>query len=128
MDDRTCCKPLRHGRARAPRPSILRAALVLVAALATPTPAAAQGSDTDPRMLQGFPMAVLCTHAGTSDLYYLGQIREDGSALYRTLGGRRAGIVTAGGPAEAVGDLALGSCQGKTLRQLRDEGRTIEWR
>ena len=103
----------------------LRGALVAAAAV-SPGFALAQPSPPGDNPLRDFPLAVVCLHGATADLYSLTRIREDGRAFYAALDGGRGGSVTADGRIEAQTEIAPGSCQGKTLEELRAEGRTIE--
>jgi hypothetical protein len=103
----------------------LQGALVAAAAVG-PGFALAQSSPPGDAPLRGFPLAVVCLHGATADLYYLTRIRDDGRAFYAALDGGRGGSVTADGRVEAQTEIAPGSCQGKTLEELRAEWRTIE--
>ncbi|MFO1210960.1 MAG: hypothetical protein U1E40_17360 [Amaricoccus sp.] len=64
-----------------------------------------------------FPVVIYCEYSGVASAYYFSQL-SDGVAIYLTPD-RQAGAITIDGVAHRVGGDRSGSCQDKTLDDLR---------
>lgn len=94
--------------ARGLRPLAAGAALVLTANV----PAGAQQAS-----FADFPLVIYCEYGGIASAYYFSQLSE-GTVIYLTPD-RQAGAITVDGVAHRVGGDRSGSCQDKTLDDLR---------
>ena len=73
------------------------------------------------------PIAIVCERGARATYGYLSEIKEDGSALYQSMDRRRSVIVTADGIVEPTTGMAPGNtCFGKSIDDLRKDGKTIE--
>jgi hypothetical protein len=72
-----------------------------------------------------FPLVVFCEYKGIGHAYYLSQVNPDGVAVYMTPD-RQVGTITAQGTAQRISDEQSGTCEGKTLSDLRAEGRAFD--
>lgn len=66
------------------------------------------------------PLALICAKGDVTVIGYLASINADGSAVYLT----PANIVVAVSPEGVVDNRADGTCAGKSLDELRDNGQT----
>ncbi|MBL0374751.1 hypothetical protein JJB09_22305 [Rhizobium sp. KVB221] len=75
--------------------------------------------------IDDFPLAIQCEYKDIVHVYYLSRLRPDGTATYITPD-RLGGTISIDGVANAMGGTGEGSCLGKTLKQLRESGQTLE--
>ena len=106
----------------------LRSGLMKVAlpAIILVTACSALAQATDEKILK-YPMAISCERDGALRFGYLSEIRTDGSAAYHSVDGRRAAQLNTKGVLEPLTPMKPTGCIGKSLEELRDEGRTVEF-
>ena len=76
--------------------------------------------------IKDFPLAIVCARGGVFKVGYLDYFLKDGSAVYLSQDGRRSLKLTAEGKIELPAGLAEGvDCVGKTIQELRAEGRAV---
>ncbi|TCU17839.1 hypothetical protein EV130_11536 [Rhizobium azibense] len=75
--------------------------------------------------LEDFPFVVTCEYKGLHHAYYLSKLGPDGVATYITPD-RLAGTISIDGQAKARGEGQVGSCLGKTLKELRASGQAYD--
>jgi hypothetical protein len=71
-------------------------------------------------IFEGYPDAIICKGPNFRAIGYISQVRDDGSAVYMSLT-QAFGIVT---PDRVFHREGLKDCDGKTLEQLKQEGKT----
>ena len=76
-------------------------------------------------LLEDFPFVVTCEYKGLHHAYYLSRLGPDGVATYITPD-RLAGTISIDGEAKARGEGQVGSCLGKTLKELRASGQAFD--
>ena len=77
-----------------------------------------------------FPLAVICFSEQTQTwrIGYLQEVSKDGSAVYVAVAGHLRVTVDANGLVQPPSDRPPGvDCFGKTLKELRAEGRVVEF-
>jgi len=72
-----------------------------------------------------FPFVITCEYKGLHHAYYLSKLGPDGVATYITPD-RLAGTISIAGQAKARGEGQVGSCIGKTLKELRASGQAYD--
>lgn len=78
-------------------------------------------------VLGSLPLAIICERGSTKKLGYLAEIDKDGSATYLSANGRLALTVTPEGILKSPVDISLGSsCDGRTIEELRIDGKLID--
>ena len=77
--------------------------------------------------IRKYPMAINCDRDGALRFGYLSEIRTDGSAVYHSVDGRRAAQLNTKGVLEPLTPMKPTGCIGKSLDELRAEGRTVEF-
>jgi hypothetical protein len=90
-------------------------ALVMSASLWVETAAHAE-------IFEDYPDAIICRGAKLRAVLYIDHVKDDGSAVYSTLG-NAPGTVT---PDHVFHREGNKDCDGKTLEQLKQEGKTRE--
>jgi hypothetical protein len=73
-------------------------------------------------IFEGYPDAIVCRSADRQVVVYIDVIKDDGSAIYKTLGNDVAQVT----PDHVFHRLNAKDCDGKTLEQLKQEGKTRE--
>ncbi|KQV32656.1 hypothetical protein ASC97_03570 [Rhizobium sp. Root1203] len=71
--------------------------------------------------LDNFPFVITCEYKGMHHAYYLSRLDAGGVATYITPD-RLAGTISVDGTAKASGESKVGTCLGKTLKELRSSG------
>jgi hypothetical protein len=72
-----------------------------------------------------FPYIIFCEYKQITSAYYFSQLQPDGHAIYMTQE-RQVGVITLDGVAERIDGDRPGSCQGKTLDELRAAGQAFD--
>jgi hypothetical protein len=72
------------------------------------------------------PAAIICTVSGRSFIGYLASVDADGTARYIALDGGVA-LVVAEGRFQPTVTMKAGDCAKRTVEDLRDSGKTIEF-
>ncbi|MCZ0961080.1 hypothetical protein [Paracoccus benzoatiresistens] len=72
-----------------------------------------------------FPYVIFCEYEQITSAYYFSRLQPDGRAIYMTPD-RQVGVITLDGVAQRVDGERPGSCQGKTLDELRAAGRAFD--
>ena len=74
-----------------------------------------------------WPIAITCDRGERALVGYLSAVKEDGSAIYQTLGARHSVSVTSDGIIEKSPSMSEGlSCVGQSISDLRKEGKTFD--
>lgn len=71
-----------------------------------------------------FPFLIYCEVGDVHHAFYLSKIGPDGVAVYISQAGQAGTITLTGKPQQIGGDTA-GSCEGKTLEELRSVGQAF---
>ena len=109
----TCCD-------RASRTHLACAAAVLAASvIGTATTASAQDSAT----IGSLPHALFCGKEGVTVVGYLARVNADGSAIYMSPSDILVEVSAKG----VVDNRSGGTCSGKTLAELRDNGQARDF-
>jgi hypothetical protein len=103
------------------RHAILIAGLSASVGLGLFTPQAMAETPT----FRDFPYLIFCEYKGITSAYYFSQLYSDGRAIYMTHESQ-IGVITLNGVAERVDGERPGSCQGKTLDELRAGGQAFD--
>lgn len=75
-------------------------------------------------IFEGYPDAIVCRGAKSVAVGYIDHLNDDGSAVYSTFG-RATGTFT---PDHVFHREGSKDCDGKTLEQLKQEGKTREFK
>ena len=75
-------------------------------------------------IFEGYPDAIICRTAKLRGVFYIDVVKDDGSAVYSTPG-RTSAKVT---PDHVFHREGIKDCDGKTLEQLKQEGKTREFK
>lgn len=92
-----------------------------VAGLLQPLPVPASAQET-----WDLPGVIVCTLSDKDNLAYLASVDEDGTATYMGLAGGAA-EVSPGSTIVPSSTMNVGDCEGRTLQELRDAGKTLEF-
>ncbi len=76
-------------------------------------------------IFRDFPYIIFCEYKQITSAYYFSQLQPDGRAIYMTQE-QQVGVITLNGVAERIDGERPGSCQGKTLDELRTEGQAFD--
>jgi len=72
-----------------------------------------------------FPFIIFCEYEQITSAYYFSQLQPDGRAVYMTHE-RQVGVISLDGVAQRVDGERPGTCQGKTLEELRGAGQAFD--
>jgi hypothetical protein len=72
-----------------------------------------------------FPYLIFCEYKQITSAYYFSQLQPDGRAVYMTQE-QQVGVITLDGVAERIDGERPGTCQGKTLDELRAAGQAFD--
>ncbi len=72
-----------------------------------------------------FPYLIFCEYKQITSAYYFSQLQPDGRAVYMTHE-QQVGVISLDGVAERIDGERPGSCQGKTLDELRAAGQAFD--
>jgi hypothetical protein len=73
-------------------------------------------------IFEGYPDAIICRSADKQAVVYIDVVKDDGSAIYGTLSNEFVQVT----PDRVFHRLNAKDCDGKTLEQLKQEGKTRE--
>ncbi len=89
-------------------------------------PFSVQRAEAQETSLKEFPLAIICESSGIPHVFYLSKVQKDGVAVYVRPDGV-VGMISQTGTATVVGaEVERGTCGGKTLKELRSAGQTVE--
>lgn len=96
------------------RPRVLCVATVLLVSVVAPTKAG---------VFEGFPDMILCDFQSGKIVVYIDRVLDDGGAIYKVLSGQGVTVDSDG----VLHRENLPDCDGKSLTQLREEGKTLDF-
>ncbi len=74
-------------------------------------------------IFEGFPDMIVCKMRGGQIVVYIDRVLDDGGALYKVLSGQSVSVDSDG----VLHRENLPDCDGKSLEQLREEGKTFDF-
>ena len=83
------------------------------------------GAQAEQPSFRDFPYLIFCEYKQITHAYYFSRLQPDGRAVYMTQE-QQAGVISLDGVAERVDGERPGSCQGKTLDELRAAGQAFD--